>query len=54
MFKRFKQDDRGATAIEYTVLAAAMAVLVFATWPILVGAMQSMATTVAGVATGYK
>ena len=54
MFKRFLKDDRGATAIEYTLIAGAMAVFVVAGWPILTDALNSDATTIATKLTSFK
>ena len=54
MFKRFIQDDKGATAIEYVLIGGAMAVTIAAIWPILVAALQGDATSIAVKLTSFQ
>ena len=54
MFKRFIQDDKGATAIEYVLIGGAMAVTIAAIWPILVSALQGDATSIAVKLTSFQ
>ena len=54
MFKRFMQDDTGATAVEYVLIGGAMAVSIAAIWPILVAALQGDATSIAAKLTSFQ
>lgn len=53
MFKKFIKDESGATAIEYTLIAAAMAIVLVAIMPTLTAALTSQFGAIAGhVSTG--
>jgi len=54
MFKRFFRDEAGATAIEYTLIAGAMTVMIVAGWPILTDALSSDASSIAAKITGFR
>lgn len=54
MLKRFWSNDTGATAIEYTLIAAAMAVLVVAGWPILTNALNGDAVSIGAKITSFQ
>lgn len=41
MLKRFWLDDSGATAIEYTLIAGIMTLLITTAWPLVTGAMTT-------------
>lgn len=54
MFKKFLKDQSGATAIEYTLIAAAMAIALLAIMPTLVTALTSEMGVIGGKITFYK
>ena len=46
MFKKFLKDESGATAIEYVLIAAAMAAVLIAVMPSLKAALTGQFTTI--------
>ena len=53
MFKKFLKDESGATAIEYTLIAAAMALVLVTIMPTLTSAIKAQFTTISGhISTG--
>ena len=46
MFKKFMKDEAGATAIEYALIAAAMAVMLIAVMPVLAGIIGTQFGTI--------
>lgn len=53
MFKKLLKDESGATAIEYTLIAAAMALVLVTIMPTLEAAITNQFTTIAGhISTG--
>ena len=46
MFKKFLKDESGATAIEYTLIAAAMALVLVTIMPTLTKAISGQFTTI--------
>ena len=46
MFKKFLKDESGATAIEYVLIAAAMALILITVMPTLTTAIQTQFTTI--------
>ena len=54
MFKKFLKDESGATAIEYGLLAAAMALLLITVMPTLTSALQTQFTTISTHITNGK
>ena len=54
MFKKFLKDESGATAIEYTLIAAAMAIALLAIMPIITGALNTEFGVIATKVTSYK
>ena len=46
MFKKFLKDESGATAIEYVLIAAAMAAVLIAVMPGLSAALTGQFTTI--------
>jgi len=53
MFKKFLKDESGATAIEYTLIAAAMALVLVTIMPTLTKAITAQFTTISGhISTG--
>lgn len=54
MFKLFMQDDTGATAIEYVLIAGALAAVILTSWPTLVDALQGDATSIAVKLTSFQ
>ena len=47
MFKKFMQDENGATAIEYGLIAAAMGIALVAIMPQLEGALVGLLSSLA-------
>lgn len=48
MFKKFIKDESGVTAIEYSLIAAAMAVVLVVAGPTLANAISAKFVTIAG------
>lgn len=48
IFNRFVRDESGATAIEYSLIAALMAVALIAAVPVLSGGITTAFTNIAG------
>ena len=46
MFKKFLKDESGATAIEYVLIAAAMALVLITVMPLLATAINKQFTTI--------
>jgi len=54
MFKRFLRDESGATAIEYTLIAVAMAIVLVLIMPQITDALNGDALNIATRITAYK
>lgn len=48
LFQRFRRDERGATAIEYGILAALIAVAIIGAVTLLGGNLSTLFNTIAG------
>lgn len=46
LFKRFAKDESGATAIEYGLIAAIVAVIIVAVFPIIRGGLNDSFTSI--------
>ena len=48
LMKRFRKDESGATAIEYGLIAAMMAVIIIAVWGLLGNGLNEKITEIVG------
>lgn len=47
MTRQFLQDAKGATAIEYGLIAALIAIVIVAAWPVLAGGINLLFASIA-------